>query len=167
MNPNHDDITRALIEAMREEVRHAMTTTNTPEELEKFRNTIEERKRHRSYLTVAAGVVAIAGVGTAIAVSRSGGTTHPEQTTIPAASQLATPTVTPSVAAPTASPVDAPSALPAGIPTAKVDGPGVLGVFAFGSVWGLQNAKFRIERSPVSDRPGRAEDRVEHSLPRP
>jgi hypothetical protein len=128
MNANHDDITRALIEAMREEVKRTMTTTNTPEELEKFRHTITaERKRHRTYFAAAAVVIVVAGVGTAVTVSQLGGSTH--QSAVASAG-------------PAASPVATPSALPAGIATAKVDGPGDLGVSALGSVWGLQVATY-------------------------
>jgi hypothetical protein len=142
MNANHDDITRRLIEAMREEVQQTMTITNTPEELRKFRRTIDQgRKRRRTYAAIAAAAAVVVVVGTAIAVSESVQPRHP-QVTVP----LVSPTPTPSASGPAASippvAVGTPSALAAGIATAKADGPGVLGMSALGSVWGIQEEQF-------------------------
>jgi hypothetical protein len=148
MNANHDDIERMLTDAMREEVQDAMTMTNTPEELRKFRHTIEQdRKRRRVYAITAAtaAVVVVAGVGVAVAVKESG-RPHRGQVTTPLGSQTATPSTQPSerpsesvASGPPVSPVDAPSALAGGVQTAKVEGPGVLGLSALGSVWGVQD----------------------------
>ncbi len=148
MNTNDNDITRTLIEAMRKEVQDAMTMTNTPEELRKFRDTIEHsRKRRRAYAVVAAAAGVVAIVGTAIAVAGSGPARHP-QVTVPLISPTATPSATPSDSTPTASippvAVATPTALAAGIPTARAAGPGVLGMSAFGSVWGVQEEQFAI-----------------------
>jgi hypothetical protein len=140
MNANHDDITRQLIEAMREEVRNAMTTTNTPEELRKFRSTVErEHKRRRAYAVVAAAAAVVAIIGTVIGVSASGHTRHSGVTT-PLQAPTATPSVTPSTssAAIAAVPVGTPTALAAGVQTTRADGPGVLGTSALGSVWSVQ-----------------------------
>jgi hypothetical protein len=146
MNANHDDITRTLIEAMREEVHHAMTVTNTPEELRKFRHTIEQgRKRRRTYAATAAAAVMVVA-GTAIAVKESDRAPRSGQITVPLVSQTATPSAKPSDSTPTASvppvAVATPSALAAGIATAKADGPGVLGMSALGSVWGVQEEQY-------------------------
>jgi hypothetical protein len=149
MNANHDDITRTLIEAMREEVQHAMTVTNTPEELRKFRHTIEQgRKRRRTYAAVAAAAAMVVA-GTAVAVKESGKAPHSGQITAPLGSQTATPSAQPSnspgtpvASGPPLSPVATPSALAGGIQTAKVNGPGVLGMSALGSVWGVQEAQY-------------------------
>jgi hypothetical protein len=146
MNANHDDITRRLIEAMREEVQQTMTITNTPEELRKFRRTIDQgRKRRRVYAAIAAAAAVVVVVGVGVAVKESGRAPHPGQVTAPVGSQTATPSRTPSAtpstavtALPPVSPVATASALAAGIQTAKVDGPGVLGMSALGAVWGVQ-----------------------------
>jgi hypothetical protein len=143
MNANHDDITRRLIAAMREEVQHAMTVTNTPEELRKFRHTIEQgRKRHRTYAVATAAAVMVVA-GTAIAVKESGNVPHSGQITAPLESQTATASAQPSDTAspaslPLSTPVASPRALAAGIPIAKVTGPGVFGGLALGSVWAVQ-----------------------------
>jgi hypothetical protein len=149
MNANHDDITRTLIDAMRAEVEDAMTMTNTPEELRKFRHTIEQgRKRHRTYAVATAAAVMVVA-GTVVAVKESGHAPHSGQITAPVASQTATPSSqpshspgTPEASGPPVSPVATPSALAGGIQTAKVTGPGVLGMSALGSVWGVQEEQY-------------------------
>jgi hypothetical protein len=144
VNANDDEITRRLMEAMREEVQDAMTMTNTPEELHKFRSTIEQgRKRRRTYAVIAAAAAVVVVVGTAVAVAESSQPQH-RQTTVPVGSQTATPSAKPSdspstpaaVVPPIA--VATPSALAASTQTATSNGPGVLGTSALGSVWGVQ-----------------------------
>ncbi|HTC67933.1 MAG TPA: hypothetical protein VK662_00065, partial [Acidothermaceae bacterium] len=97
MNANHDEITRRLVEAMREEVHNAMTMTNTPEELRKFRHTIEHRRKNRRiYAMTAAAAAVVVVVGIAVAVKESGRSPHSGQLTVPLGSQTATPSVKPS-----------------------------------------------------------------------
>jgi hypothetical protein len=145
MNANHDDIARTLSEAMREEVQHAMTLTNTPEELRKFRHTIEHRRKNRRiYALTAAAAAVVVVLGIAAAVKESGRAPHSGQLTVPLVSQTATPSAKPSATPTAATPsvpvvaVASPSGLAAGIQTTTADGPGVLGTSALGSVWAVQ-----------------------------
>ena len=145
MSANHDDIARMLTDAMREEVQDTMTMTNTPEELRKFRHTIEQGRKLRRVYSVAAAAAVMVAVGATVAVTQLGHASHPGPTTPPLGEQTTTASPqpsdnasTPPASLPLSVPVASPSALAGGTQIAKVTGPGVVGESALGSVWAVQ-----------------------------
>ena len=118
-----DNTARLLAAAMREEADLAMTTTNTPQELQRFRDDVAKRRRRNQVLAAAAATILVGGGATYAGFALSD---HHGKARLPG-SHTPAPTVTQTL--------PAPAPLPAGTHVSVLDGPVQLGPSAFGAVW--------------------------------
>jgi hypothetical protein len=124
-SPEHTSLESRLSQELEQEVRIAMTMTNTPQELERFQQSTAHR-RHRGRLVavaVAAVLCLIAGSVAAVSIKGSG---SPKP--IAPAHQIPTHKITAGLLGPS-------TPLPANVHVTRLDGPQFVGALAFGDLW--------------------------------
>lgn len=122
MTPVHEDFERRLAEALREEASVAMTMTDTPRELRRWKDN-QKRRRFAVRITAAAAIAAaVAGIIVGVTLLGSGSSSSPQPMHHPK-----TPVIT--------STFGMAPALPRTTVVKSVHGPVNVGAVAFGAVW--------------------------------
>ena len=122
--------------AMRQESERAMSTTNSNRELERFRETIEDRRRKRPWAVLAVATAAGAAVVAGFIVTHASTGKDASPAATHSGSAASTSSAAPVAAGALA--IESPSALPSSVTVSQLaPGPGLLVADAFGAIWGV------------------------------
>lgn len=123
--PNMSSFEQRLVEALHQEASLAMTLTDTPRELRRWRDNQHKRRTRGRIIAVVATAAAAAAL--ILGLTTLGGTT----------SRRNEPIHKPSVIPPHQTSIQTLQKLSPSVPTTVLHGPGSVDAIAFGSVWGM------------------------------